>query len=601
MIKAVRIFIDKILDFCTAFFGCWAIQLSTGITVRNPLTVVLFVAIYMFRRYLRSFEYKGSRSRVFTIGGAVLSLSVGVVLSRLIYPYASAGFTNSLFRLLTFCILCIGYFLIFLSICDAVHFAVRRGEYKKREHTDAEKEKEAALFIKPLQDSHGQYKQMLLISGFVFLCYLPYFLYEYPGIMTADSIVQYQQIIGAMNYSNHHPVVHTLLIKLFYELGMLMTGDVIKSIAFYTVFQMIFMSICHGIVVREIQMTMGYIDIRIVAAATAFFALFPVNAVFAVTLWKDVPFAGISELLSCLLVDIYRRRLKGIRAVDFVLLVFLSTVFSLLRSNAFFAFLAFIPFALYIYRSRLKEIAAALFLSLMLVIIVKGPVFNAFSVERPDFVESLSVPLQQMTRVIAENREIEDKDLLLIDEVIDRTYIKELYAPGFADNIKELVRAGHPEVLEKNRSGYLLLYLKYGLKYPSDYFMAWFDLVGGYIYPDVDYRVGDADGIMSNDLGLYPVPIIGGKFIKIKEILLKLGDFMPLYGMLFSAGAYTWCLIGTFILAAYKRDFILVHVLMILLLMTLLIASPMVDFRYEYAIVLTAPLWLVIGLGTLAK
>ena len=180
--------------------------------------------------------------------------------------------------------------------------------------------------------------------------------------------------------------------------------------------------------------------------------------------------------------------------------------------------------------------------------------------------------------------------------VIDRTYVKELYAANYADNIKELVRAGHPEVLEANKGQYLGLWFKLFLKNPGLYVKAWYDLTGGYIYPDVAYSVGDVDGIMSNDMGLYASPIIGGRFIKVKEILLKLGDFMPIYGMLFSIGAYFWGLLITLIIAVRKKRNITIHILMLLIVATLLIASPVVDFRYGYAYVLTMPIWTVLAL-----
>ncbi len=51
------------------------------------------------------------------------------------------------------------------------------------------------------------------------LCWLPYFLYQYPGIMTPDSVNQFEQVLGLIPYSNHHPWVHTLLIGLIYHIG----------------------------------------------------------------------------------------------------------------------------------------------------------------------------------------------------------------------------------------------------------------------------------------------------------------------------------------------------------------------------------------------
>ena len=148
---------------------------------------------------------------------------------------------------------------------------------------------------------------------------------------------------------------------------------------------------------------------------------------------------------------------------------------------------------------------------------------NYFGIPQADFVESLSVPAQKIARVLVEEAEISEDDYRLITDVIDTTYIHELYAPDFADNIKELIRAGHPDVLESNKAAYLGLWMRTMAKHPIITGKAWFDLVGGYIYPDVKYSVGDIDGIMGNSYGLEWMPIIGGKFVvKGKEILIKL-------------------------------------------------------------------------------
>ena len=76
------------------------------------------------------------------------------------------------------------------------------------------------------------------------------------------------------------------------------------------------------------------------------------------------------------------------------------------------------------------------------VLIIKIPVMNAFAVTQPDLIESLSIPTQQISAVLCNDRYLAPEELELIENVIDLTYIKELYNPYFADNMKELVRAG---------------------------------------------------------------------------------------------------------------------------------------------------------------
>ena len=45
------------------------------------------------------------------------------------------------------------------------------------------------------------------------ICWLPYFLTLYPGVVTWDSEWQVEQAIGLSSYSNHQPWIQTLMIK----------------------------------------------------------------------------------------------------------------------------------------------------------------------------------------------------------------------------------------------------------------------------------------------------------------------------------------------------------------------------------------------------
>ena len=72
---------------------------------------------------------------------------------------------------------------------------------------------------------------------------------------------------------------------------------------------------------------------------------------------------------------------------------------------------------------------------------------------------------------------------------------------------------------------------------------------------------------------------------------------MPLYGMLFSIGAYAWGMVIALVMAAKRKRNFLPHILMLFLVLTLLIAAPVVDFRYGYSLVLSAPVWLALCFG----
>ena len=191
------------------------------------------------------------------------------------------------------------------------------------------------------------------------------------------------------------------------------------------------------------------------------------------------------------------------------------------------------------------------------------------------------------------DRELTASEEELIDAVIDTTYIHELYAPNYADNIKELVRAGNVSYLESHKAEYFKLWAGLLPRYFGDYVLAWFDLLGGYIYPDFAYAVGDIDGIMGNDYGLIWMPKIGGKFVvKAKEILIKLGGFVPIYGMLWSIGTYSWLLIAALFIGIKRKVKTPEMWLLFLMLGTLLIAAPNLEFRYAYSLALVWPLFI---------
>lgn len=186
----------------------------------------------------------------------------------------------------------------------------------------------------------------------------------------------------------------------------------------------------------------------------------------------------------------------------------------------------------------------------------------------------------------------------MVHQVIDTTYIKDLYAPGFADNMKELVRAGNPDYLASHKSDYLELWLSLGLRYPGDYLDAYIDQTIGYWFPDAAYTVGDIDGIIPNETGVYSQPLIAGAFVvKIKEILIKLGDMLPLYGLLFSMGAMFWALLICMAIVILKKEYrrILLFLPGFAIILTLFIATPVSsEFRYAYSLAYTLPLYLLL-------
>lgn len=618
--KVLNLDLRKIINAAQGLFGAWALQIILGISVRNPLTVVFLVLVYWASALGNTGSQDSHNNNNCSSLGKEISLRTGLIstaislataLAMTIYSYdrVTGSFNSALFRYLSLAISFIGFACLVNAISNIFYALLSKDRAVIFANSNN------IFMVKEDLPPYKGIKAFLVMSLVCLLCWMPYFLYEFPGIMTADSLVQYEQIIGVEPYSNHHPVVHTLLIKLFYQIGYGLSGNPEIGIACYTLFQMIFMALCCGNLIMHLGGKRKQIR------ALLFYGIVPFNAVFAVTIWKDIIFAGVAMLLFCLVCDMRGKlQAEGKQAMDgqiidkqttdkyagtvthnptayqWLILVLLGILFALLRSNAWIAFILWTPFLLFAFRKDIVRTLISVAAVIISVVLIKGPVFTLFQVNSPDLVESLSVPAQQLARMLVEDAVLDEEDLALIQTAIDTTYIRDLYAADFADNIKELIRAGHPEEIQNNKSKYLKLWMKEVKSNPELALKAWYDLEGGYIYPGVQTKVADMDGIMDNAYGLYWYPKIGGKaVVKYKEIALKMGDFVPLYGMLFSIGAFFWLLVISTVISIRRKEPVLCKILLLLLTLTLLIAAPVVDFRYGYAMVVTMPLWVVYG------
>ncbi len=326
-------------------------------------------------------------------------------------------------------------------------------------------------------------------------------------------------------------------------------------------------------------------------AVLAFYAL-PFTAVHSIQVCKDTPFASAIMLFVCILTAmVYEGKLSLPRAIAFV---FSGIAVCTLRTNGFYAFLLFVPFFLYLFRKQWKKALPLPVLVIAVVLLVKGPLFQAMGVQKGDLAESLHVPMQQVACVIARDRALTDEEQALIAELCDYDQIKDRYVPWLADSIKELIRGCNPQVLEDKKGDFFRLWLKLGLRYPKDYIDAWVGLTENLIWPDGEYEVALIEGVFPNGLGLESRPLIGGSLLtKLRELTLKLGSFVPLYGFFFSMGSYAFFLLffaGFLLQRRTQRRRLLILMPAFCLIFTLFLAIPVGKyFRYAWTYAVLLP------------
>lgn len=580
---------QTLIHFIECYFCTTALIKISHLKPNNLFGFIFFVLCFLGLFYIKSQnKFHHFKKNTITIG--ILSILFSTFYMCVDYPYYIDTLSNKAFIAIILLSVFIGLIILFYFILCFLYSVLTNNSIVTK-----------IISSNSLKNDHiitvtSFYQKYIGICSFLicFLGYFPYLLFHFPGIMTPDSINQYEQVLGIIPYSNHHPFAHTMMIKFFFSIGKLFTNNLTYAAGFYTFFQLCFVAFSIAVFISTLSKSVK--NVWILLFWNFWFALVPYHAVYAVTVWKDIPFACGVLLFACSMLQ-----LKNQTTIKYSILFTISGILiGLFRSNGFYAFWMMIPFLLYYFKNNKKHIYPLIGLMIAFIIIIRFPIMTKYQVTQPDFEESLSIPTQQIANVLCKDRPISIEDMVLIENVIDLTYIKDLYNPFYADNMKELVRAGNQDYLVKHKKEFLSLWIRLGLTYPFDYLEAYRDQTYGYYYPDKFYPVADNEGISGSDFGIRRMPLIGGPIIvKLNEIGLKLNEVVPLYGLIWSMGFLFWVFlfsIGSLILRnQYEKLFLYLPGLFIFF--TVLIATPVnSDFRYVYFLTLSLPFYFMYGI-----
>ena len=101
--------------------------------------------------------------------------------------------------------------------------------------------------------------------------------------------------------------------------------------------------------------------------------------------------------------------------------------------------------------------------------------------------------------------------------------------------------------------------------------------------------------IKENDWGMYRDPKLPEPVVKILGVWEYIYKGIPVLGLLWSIGFYTWLLFVLIGAAVRKEKSILPFLPMVAILISLFIATPVqAEFRYSYAMVTAMPLFIAI-------
>ena len=422
------------------------------------------------------------------------------------------------------------------------------------------------------------------------LCWIPYFLTLYPGILTADSISQFSSFVDGFNIvSDHHPVIHTLFIGYIYKLGFLIFHNVNSATAFVSFIQMsimasIFSYFCLWLYKHGISK-------KIIILSLLYFSLSPLFGYYAVTMWKDILFGGFFLLFVLNLIDVDYDKYFGIKKISKFIILSLLVLF--FRNNALYVYIFCIPFFIYSFRDKLFKILFCICLSLCFYFIVKGPVFNCFNIKKSSSSEYIAIPLQQVGRMAYKYVDFTDEEVEAINELIPIDAMANLYNPMNVDFIK-FNPLYNVEVFDSNKLKYLKLWFNLVLEHPSIAIESYLNSTLGYWYSGVEFWA-TGDTVDKNNIGIYSSPRAGKYFEKYVRRIK--GYDVPIISIQWSIGfCFILIAFSSFLTIIFdKKRFLLYYVPILGVWLTMMVASPVfAEFRYIYCAYTCLPLFLLI-------
>ena len=434
------------------------------------------------------------------------------------------------------------------------------------------------------------WKRVLIIWTAFSVYYFGWYLFCYPGNMTNDTSWQLTDAISHTSLTDFNPAFVTLLIRLVFDITYPFTGSYQISVGIVTLLQMLILTFVFALgadrAARYAKHTVTKILIYL------YFGAYPIHNLYAVTLWKDIPFS-VCVLAFMLCVDSALRDEEEFFAKKSnCLLMFISMAsLPLLRHNGI-AISAGMAVVMLICFKRCRKSAAVIACSaLALFAVWKLAICPWITTSRTPSGEALCVPLQQVARIFSEHRsELDDETIAAWQEYFDEPEFWTVYWGIFADPVKgEFIS----ERFDEDPGRFFRMWFDLIKRYPLTALEAFLHNNFGYWYPNtyfwiswvgVGYRGTVAD-IHTQQLAKLPwVERVYNWYAYHEYRALPQGYLLTSRGFCF----WIWLFCGMYCLYNNRRKFPL-FMIGFFIWFPILFSAVYAEFRYVYGLFTCLP------------
>lgn len=316
----------------------------------------------------------------------------------------------------------------------------------------------------------------------IIVLWIPAFLALFPGYMCYDGAGQLAQTLLVGQLNAHHPIAHTMFLTFCFKLGSALFGSYEAGLVIHSIIQSLIFA--GSLAYMGMFLCKYKIPKFLIIISMLFLTLNPIVQTFAFATTKDVLFSAFLLLLIMFTIDIIKDpdRFAG-SPLLMIRYAVTAVLMALMRNQGIYLIIIAVPFIIWIGRKHFVKIGATLIAAVIAILAFYGPVSSSLGVIPGRSQEMLSVPIQQIIRVIntapesvtPEQREIINR---YIPETVWSTYIPEISDP-VKDNFNN-------EEFKKDPVGFIKVWLELGIAHPGIYADAFAYLTDPYWYPSVE-------------------------------------------------------------------------------------------------------------------
>ncbi len=432
----------------------------------------------------------------------------------------------------------------------------------------------------------------------ILICYLPYIIAFYPGLLNPDAVNQIKEIMGIENrymmsvtlidpsviITNFNPVLHTMILGNLFKLGVNI-GNVNFGLFLYTIIQVV-------IVISSFAYSICYlkknnIKNKFLFIILAIISLVPLFPLYAITGVKDVIFSSMVLLFVIKSYDFIKNTGNINEYIKYFIIIILVILF---RNNGILIVFGSLLLMTIFLKGKRKPLFFLLLITLTFNFSYSKLLLPALKITGTSIREVLSVPFQQTARYVKyyEN-DLSSEDAKIIDKILDIKTLSKRYNPAISDPVKNEY---NKNTTSEDLKNYLGVWWRGFKEHPGVYADATINNMYGYFYPNVTkwYVYTEHNATLNKNNFDYHFNGLSGIRGFLRGFAISF-PYIPGVGEFANIGFITWmCLfLMTSLIVKKRKELILTLIPLFLVILSCVLGPVNTYFRYVLPIAYTLP------------